>query len=50
MAKKIKKIRRMKCLSCGKWMEPVYDEIAKKYTGYIWHCSCMSDDINVMSG
>lgn len=28
------------CLNCGKPMKPVYDEIAKKITGYIWECEC----------
>ena len=36
--------KKMKCPNCGKPMTQVFDKVAKKYTGYSWHCSCMSKD------
>lgn len=33
------KHERPKC-HCGKFMEPKYDPIAKKFTGYTWSCEC----------
>ena len=30
----------LKCLNCGKEMKKAYDQIAKKKTGYLWHCLC----------
>jgi hypothetical protein len=38
------------CLHCGKKMYKVWDEIARCYTGYLWHCDCMPLGINVSIG
>ena len=35
------------CLVCGKPMTEVKDTIAKKYTGFNWHCSCMPKNITM---
>lgn len=32
------------CPNCHKPMRQVKDPIAKKYTGYLWRCKCMSKD------
>ncbi len=29
------------CENCGKKMIPVYDNVAKRVTGYQWRCPCM---------
>ena len=33
-------VRKVKCLNCGKEMYECFDNIAKKYTGYLWNCKC----------
>ena len=38
------------CLNCGKEMKLVYDDIAKKITGHLWHCVCMPEKVNVSIG
>jgi len=35
-----------KCLNCGKKMFKVYDDIAGKFTGYLWRCECIPDGIS----
>jgi predicted RNA-binding Zn-ribbon protein involved in translation (DUF1610 family) len=35
---------KINCPNCGKPMTQVWDKIAKKYTGHLWRCSCMSKD------
>jgi hypothetical protein len=35
---------KINCPNCGKPMKQVWDKIAKKYTGHLWRCSCMSKD------
>ena len=35
-------VKLKKCLNCGKLMVPVKDPILKTYTGYLWHCDCMT--------
>jgi hypothetical protein len=40
----------MRCINCGEEMEEVTDSIAKKKTGYVWHCNCMPDNVNLCIG
>lgn len=38
------------CINCGKELTEVFDEITKSYTGHIWHCECMSDNVDIFIG
>lgn len=38
------------CRGCGKEMIPVFDKIAKKFTGHLWKCTCMQDGLVLMIG
>jgi hypothetical protein len=38
------------CLNCGQPMQPQYDSIAKKVTGYLWKCDCMPENIVLSIG
>ena len=33
------------CMECNKKMKPAYDSLAKKITGYLWHCECYPNRI-----
>lgn len=38
------------CKTCGKEMTEIFDEIAGKFTGYLWRCECMPEGLVVSIG
>ena len=38
------------CLNCGAIIVEVYDEIAKKFIGYSWKCSCLPKNVIISIG
>lgn len=44
------KVRKVKCLNCGKDMYETWDNIAKEYTGYIWKCTCTPPNLILSVG
>jgi Swiss Army Knife RNA repair-like protein len=38
------------CTSCGRAMMPMWDSVAKKFTGYLWRCACMPAGLRVSVG
>ena len=41
----------LKCITCGREMDEVFDNLAKEYTGYLWTCAeCMPKEVIVSKG
>ena len=39
-----------KCFRCGRHMEEVFDQIAKKYTGHLWKCRTCNPHFTISIG
>ena len=47
---RLRELKRVKCLNCGRKMIEVKDPIAKKYTGHLWRCKCMPKGMIISIG
>ena len=43
-------VPKKRCISCGRWLEPVKDEVTGTYTGYVWKCKCLPKNIRIAIG
>jgi len=43
-------VPKRKCISCGRWLIPVKDEITNTYTGHVYTCKCLPKNIRIGIG
>lgn len=49
-SQRLQEKKKILCALCGKPMKPVFDEVAGTFTGHLWHCDCMPDDMILSIG